>query len=906
MTSNPVVDSLLVHASFVQRLARGLAGQDGDDLAQDTWVQALAADPTDLRRERGWLATVAANLWRNHRRGAVRRQQREAVAGAAVVAAAPSVAAILEREELRRRVVAAVVELPERLRRVVLLRFFEGLDSARIGQQLALPASTVREQLQRALAQLRRRLDAEHGERRAAWAMPLAGWFGSPATSGLGALLRVVWPLRVVGGAFALLLLAWLTQPLWFGAPGAPPVPPAGPIEVVTANREPEPARPEAAPQRQLASQEAAAADVRGPEDLWGRIVAAADGAPVVGAEVVLEHRDADEMTSIDLEHGKRVDVLGTVRSDAEGRFQFRVARALQHRLLVRAAGFATRREAKCTGGSEFVVRLDRASFVDGTVRSKDGTPLGDVLVEASRQGSTGSGESTRTAPDGSFFLGGLGSRPTYVIVSPKGMLAPNWELVELAPGQGKRLDFTVEPGRIARGVVRDAESKASIVGALVSNSWTMEDSVTTAADGSYEFRGFGAGQSLYVRADGYADEAQPVVNKEDVVVVDFALVRGDDVTGRVVDPTGRAIAGTYVAAAADQVLRSGYHHTHWRPAFVAADGRFRIRGLGRTFQHVNGIQNWHQWQLLVRAPGHGTRVLALPVRQLAPGDLDVGSVVLQPQALLEGRVVDPEGRPVVRAEVTLQGAANGIGLLLAPGATAPEPQTHFGQRQTFTTADGTFRFAGLGGGSYRLRAQPDGKQWDIEGGPYELVDGAIFTAPDLVADPGLVIQGTLRLAGRRELPAGSRFTIYAHGEQSEQQSAKVAADGAFRIERLDPGTYVLSVLDVPKGFAMAPRPGVAAGTKDLELTLAIAATIEGRVVGPKDQPVRGMRVNFWPEGVVFGHGVTTDAEGKFRLEVAPGVTGKVSAQDPDNMFRQVHQVNVTAGARELVLKLPN
>ena len=905
MTSNPVVDSLLVHASFVQRLARGLAGQDGDDLAQDTWVQALATDPTDLRRERGWLATVAANLWRNHRRGAARRQQREALAGAADEAAAPSVAAILEREELRRRVVAAVVELPERLRRVVMLRFFEGLDSARIGQQLALPASTVREQLQQALAQLRRRLDAEHGERRAAWAMPLAGWFGSPATGGLGALLRVVWPLRVVGGAFALLLLAWLTQPLWFGAPGAPPVPPSGPIEVVTANREPEPARPEAAAQRQLASNEVAAADVRGPEDLWGRIVAAADGAPVVGAEVVLEHRDADEMMNLDREYGKRSEVLGTARSDAEGRFRFRVARALQHRLSVRAAGFATRREANCTGGSEFVVRLDRASFVDGTVRSKDGMPLADVLVQANERGGTSEGERTRTAPDGSFFLGGLGSRPTYVMVSPKGMQAPAWELVELVPGQGKHLDFTIEPGRTVRGFVRDAETKAPIAGAEVSNEWTMEDAVTTATDGSYECLGCGAVQ-LFVRADGYADEVQQVAAKADLVVVDFALMRGDEVTGRVVDPAGRGIAGSYVAAAADQMVRNGYQHTDWRPAVVAADGRFRIRGLVRTFQHENGVQNWRQWQLLVRAPGHGTRVLALPVRETSPGDLDVGTVVLQPQALLEGRVVDPEGHPVVRAEVTLQGAANGIGLLLAPGTKAPDPQNHFGNRTTFTSADGTFRFAGLGGGSYRVRAQPDGKEWNVAGGPYELVAGTIFTTPDLVADPGLVIHGTLRLAGRRELPAGSRFTIYAHGAQSEQQYAKVAADGAFRIERLEPGSYVLAVVDVPKGFAMAPRPGVAAGTKDLELTLDVAATIEGRVVGPDDQPVRGMSVIFWPEGVIFSHSVTTDAEGKFRLEAAPGVTGKVSAQDPDNMFRQVHQDGVLAGARELVLKLPN
>jgi len=39
-----VADSLLVHASFVQRLARSLAGQGGDDLAQDTWTAALQSE----------------------------------------------------------------------------------------------------------------------------------------------------------------------------------------------------------------------------------------------------------------------------------------------------------------------------------------------------------------------------------------------------------------------------------------------------------------------------------------------------------------------------------------------------------------------------------------------------------------------------------------------------------------------------------------------------------------------------------------------------------------------------------------------------------------------------------------------------------------------------------------------
>jgi DNA-directed RNA polymerase specialized sigma24 family protein len=112
MTSNnPVAESLLVHASFVQRLARGLAGPDGDDLAQDTWAAALQAKDAQVQSARSWLATIAANLRRNGARAARRRAQHE-TAAVPSQQAEPSVTEILEREEVRRQVVEAVVALP--------------------------------------------------------------------------------------------------------------------------------------------------------------------------------------------------------------------------------------------------------------------------------------------------------------------------------------------------------------------------------------------------------------------------------------------------------------------------------------------------------------------------------------------------------------------------------------------------------------------------------------------------------------------------------------------------------------------------------------------------------------------------------------------------------------------------
>lgn len=281
-------DRLLDHADFLRRLAHHLAGPHaGDDLLQDTWLASQRRAPAHTADVRGWFATVMTNLWRNRARDEGRRRGHEAAVHRGETAA--SAAHIAACEEVRRRVVAAVLQLPDDLREVVLLRYYEGLDSRAIGARLGLSSSAIRTRLQAALQRLRERLDDEHGGVRAAWAGPLAFWRGSKMAA---VATSVRWPMRAAfafAGACAATWLCWTVL-----SPAAPPrqvAPtaerPSGVAAAPVAAAEPPPAAPVRVAVPAAALPRAATTEQRPLATLSGVVVRLGDGTPLPDLTIV-------------------------------------------------------------------------------------------------------------------------------------------------------------------------------------------------------------------------------------------------------------------------------------------------------------------------------------------------------------------------------------------------------------------------------------------------------------------------------------------------------------------------------------------------------------------------------------------------------------------------------------------
>src|SRR5262245_2370470 len=207
--------SALAEIGWLRRLAGDLCADPhaADDAVQETMAAALRHRPDTTQPLRGWLATVLHNALRGAHRSAARTAAREA--NAARREALPSAADSAARVELQERVLAAVRALPEPLRATVVARYFDDLPPRRIAARHSIPVATVKARLQRGLAELRLRLDHDHGGERRAWMLALA------ALQPVAGTLAMKKTTLLAAGAVAALLA--VTVPLWMqDAPMAP------------------------------------------------------------------------------------------------------------------------------------------------------------------------------------------------------------------------------------------------------------------------------------------------------------------------------------------------------------------------------------------------------------------------------------------------------------------------------------------------------------------------------------------------------------------------------------------------------------------------------------------------------------------------------------------------------------
>ncbi|MEM1452391.1 MAG: sigma-70 family RNA polymerase sigma factor [Planctomycetota bacterium] len=824
-------EDLLQHLSWAQSLARRLVADDAtaDDVVQDSMTAALRRPPRDDRPVRPWLARVVGNAARQRRRSEGRRAARER--SAARDEALPSAAELTGRAEAQRSLIDALLELDERSREVVLLRYFQDLSSAEIARRTGEPAATVRSRLKRALDVLRDRLDARFGDGDGGWRAALAplvvprvaapaaaaggGGLASPAASaGASAAAFVAKALLAVG---TLAAVAFVAVSLVGGIGSLIPVPMeevafrpiAAPAAIEGSIEGPAPT-PQKGETERVALAPAASTESQATAGASRSTMRFVDptGAPLAGVEVqarrsTLAVSGADGRATIDVEFAGPF---------LEG--QLRVSRAGIASNVLQAPG--TPGETSDLGD----IVLHPGGSISGVVTREDGAALAGVRVwvegkmerESSSGGiqvyrSTGHGAAEdRTDAEGRFRLDGvLAGEVRVEVESDDDLYQAKTGRVEVRAGQESvGLEIVareVDPRRRIEGVVVD-ESGAPVAFANVRVSWktllmggsssslsrddgTFRLLVRAGARGDLEVRGRGdePATARLERVRGGTHDVRIVLRASRMLPVRALL------------PGGAAAQRAEVLSVTSDEERGG--------EVDAEEGLFQLRVPDRPFRVV------------VRVDGHD----AATSERIDPAALpEVVELALRAIPTLSGRVT-AGGEPVAGATVEVRELARGkVRVAGLPSLVEPDPIA-----TTTTREDGTYELTLRESANIVVRAAAEGlAPAELDASRYDPLVGR--AGADLALTAGGSIEGIVQDGdGLRQV----RVVMVSRGD-GVVRTVRTDADGAFRIDHLTPGPWMLRLTStMMEGGASSSSFAFGARFKSIEPDVIVS---EGRV----------------------------------------------------------------------------
>jgi len=287
------------------------------------------------------------------------------------------------------------------------------------------------------------------------------------------------------------------------------------------------------------------------------------------------------------------------------------------------------------------------------------------------------------------------------------------------------------------------------------------------------------------------------------------------------------------------------------RPAQLDAAGRALFRGL-----QTNLI-----WS--VRSMPPYWMEFAMLGLQLQPAQLAHQDVIFKLGARLQGRVVDPTGRPVEGAQVAWQTTRGFF-----------DNQ----ERKVLSNIDGEFLIRGLDPGRGDLVAT----SVDHQPAPlqrFELENGTLLNSLELVLSAGEAVEGYVRLPSG-EPAKNARVGVELLAEQLPQSyewpsreerahQLRTDAQGHFRFEGLMSSVHMLQVRwKAPDGETWrASFPEVEAGTTGLQLVVRPAVGMYVRVVDSLGAPIRDSKVKVTqsPERNAARYGLGSFASAKER-----------------------------------------
>lgn len=739
MTSEPPlpIEHLLAQSDWVTRLARVLVRDPAtaDDVVQATWLDVLRTPPRASVRLREWLAAVVRRKAQRFARTAARRDRRERVAAAAQAGrTAPSAADLAARVATHRELVDAVLALDEPYRETVVLRFFENLDLAAIGERTQSKLNTVRSRLQRGLQNLRERLDRTHGGRqrwlpavlvlgrRELASEAVVGAGGMAAGIALAITMKKLVLFAAAAAAAVLFTLPWL-QP---DAPGAVPV---GRAAAATAAAAPSPDHPAEAPAVAADAMPRVAVPSVATAGAARRVVDR-DGRPLAGVVVRAESPHA-----VRWQGGDRGWISGADRS-------LRIAPAEEERLLADPAY-----------AQQFFAGFEHADEWRATV-------LGTALPTR---------EVTSDAAGGFTFPAGLGVADAAVTIGD-----PAFVLV--AAGRSGERPWVAAPATRAAGVVRD-EQGTPLADTFVLPLCALADGVVELAqqlesrtddDGRFLCRKAAANGVLRVRREGYETAFVPLADRPQqelaIVLRRKTATVALQLEGLVVDGSGRPIAAAAVWFGRQRTL-------------TGADGRFAVPADNPQPQYALTIVA--KGYALFQQDGLGAALTAA-----GPGQPDRLFVLTKQPLAARGVVLGSDGAPLAGALVGLLDPT-----LLDLSFEGVEARVGGWSGGVATGSDGTFALAGLGDRAYRFRAVDPATGAVVTSAPHRAEAGDLVLR--LPRDLRRNVRGTVQIDGQPAAGATVEIGYCTHitkggGTQFDGAPA-VACDGD--------GRFVLPVL---------------------------------------------------------------------------------------------------------------
>jgi hypothetical protein len=366
----------------------------------------------------------------------------------------------------------------------------------------------------------------------------------------------------------------------------------------------------------------------------------------------------------------------------------------------------------------------------------------------------------------------------------------------------------------------------------------------------------------LFVRVESTAwwiptTEAELGPTETDTVVV---VPAGVAIEGRVVDPSGRGVAGA-------EVVASGWLEGDWweAGATTMGDGGFR----------VSPVPARAVPRLVATAPRADTRedLGRAVLDDVRPGARDV-LLRLPPGVSVRGIFEDERGLPLADVEATA--------VLLGDPAEA-ELEVH-------AERDGSFHLRRVAPGRYVVRAVQRRKE-ARRSGPVEIV------APS--DDVRVVLRPAPTIAGRvvEERSVHGFGAWWFSGDEREQ--AAVEPSGAFELRGVGDAEGTLYVGGV-KSNRYALLRGVRPGSERLEVTLRDGLEIHGSLEVPEGADVALVHVVLQGEGFELWAEVERDR--KFRVLGVPPGAYEVSLSVDDRRGPTV--ARTSAGDRDLRLRL--